>query len=410
MVSRPMAWFPSPGLLTAGEEEARMYKGRQTRAGSRSPDAGRPPDSRREATATMSRKEATWLARYMCFLSLVLTALGLLLLALSQENLGGFVFEQWAEDALMAVGFSTIGAVVTPRFPAGNPIGWLFCAIGLVGAVLLFCGEYATYALLARPGSLPGGEEMAWVASWLWVAHIGLFVFLALLFPDGRPPSPRWRPFAWLVGVAVVGGSVAAAYSPGPVRGLGAIRNPLGIEGIPNLSRAVEVLVFVLALAASFSLVVRLRGARGVERLQIRWFAYAAAVAAVGAIVYYVVSGALGSWWLHWEVGFAAMMIGVVGMPVALGFAILRYRLHDIDLVINLTLVYGILTAVLAGIFELNVVALQHVVLVLTHVEDSQIAYFATALLMAAMFEPLKRRIDGLVERRFFRRNTQAGE
>jgi hypothetical protein len=170
------------------------------------------------------------------------------------------------------------------------------------------------------------------------------------------------------------------------------------------------VLVFVLALAASVSLLVRLHSARGVEHQQIRWFSYAAAVAAVGAIVYYVVSGALDSGWLHWEVGFVAMMIGVVGMPVALGIAILRYRLHDIDLVINLTLVYGLLTAVLAGIFELNVVALQHLALVLTHVEDSQLAYFASALMLAAMFEPLKRRIDAFVEWRFFRSNTQADE
>ena len=96
---------------------------------------------------------------------------------------------------MVAVGFSTLGAIVAPRFPAKNPIGWLFCAIGLVGAMLLFCGEYAAYSLQAHPGSLAGGEEMAWIASWLWVVHIGLFVFLALLFPDGRPPTPRWRPF-----------------------------------------------------------------------------------------------------------------------------------------------------------------------------------------------------------------------
>jgi hypothetical protein len=375
----------------------------QTTAGTLSPDARR-PDRRREA-AVMGPKEAAWLAWYMCFLSLAFAALGLLLLVLSREHHG--VFGQWAEDAVVAVGFSALGALVAPRFPPGNPIGWLFCAIGLVGAMLLFCGEYAAYSLLVRPGSLPGGEVVAWVASWLWVAHIGLFVFLALLFPDGRPPTPHWRPFAWLVGTAVAVGAVASAYSPGPIRGLGALRNPLGIEGIPNLSGAVEVLVFVLALAASVSLLVRLRSAKGVEHQQIRWFSYAAAVAAVGAIVYYVVSEAIDSWWLHWEVGFVAMMIGVVGMPVALGIAILRYRLHDIDLIVNLTLVYGLLTAVLAGIFELNVVALQHLALVLVHVEDSQLAYFASALMLAAMFEPLKRRIDAFVERRFFRRNTQ---
>jgi hypothetical protein len=361
--------------------------------------------------AGMRSSEATWLAWYMCALSLAFAALGLFLLVWSRVALPGApVFEQWAEDAVVAVGFSTLGAILAPRFPAKNPIGWLFCAIGLVGAMLLFSGEYAAYSLQARPGSLPGGEEMAWIASWLWVVHIGLFVFLALLFPDGRPPTPRWRPFGWLVAAAVVVGTVAAAYSPGPIRGLGSVRNPFGIEGLPNLFGAVEALVFVLALAASVSLVVRLRGARGVERQQIKWFSYAATVAAVGAFVYYVVSDALDVWWLLGEVGFAAMMIGVVGLPVALGVAVLRYHLHDIDLIISLTLFYGLLTAMLAGFFELNVVALQHLALVLTHEEDSQIAYFATALVMAALFEPLRRRIDAYVERRFLRDNNQASK
>jgi hypothetical protein len=357
----------------------------------------------------MSPTEAAWLARYMCFLSLVLTALGLLLLALSREHLGGLIFEQWVEDAVVAVGFSTIGALVTPRFPARNPIGWLFCAIGLVGAVLLFCGEYAAYSLLSWPGSQPTGEAAAWVASWLWVAHVGLFAFLGLLFPDGRPPSPRWRPFAWLVGATVVVGSIAAAYSPGPVEGLGVHRNPLGIEGLPNLSVSVEVLVFALTLGAATSLFARMRRSSGLERQQIKWFAYATAVLAGGSTVLHVISDALGAWWLHWEVGFVATMVGLAGLPIALGVAVLRYRLHNVDLIINLTLVYGILTALLAGMFEITVVALQHVLLVLAHVEDSQLAYFATALLMAALFEPLKRRIDAFVEHRFFRGGQQAG-
>jgi hypothetical protein len=384
-----------------------MPEGRQTTAGTLPSDAERAPDPRRE-NPLMSPKEAAWLSWYMCALSLVLTALGLVLLVLGREHLGGLVFEQWAEDAVVAVGFSTIGAVVAPRFPARNPIGWLFCAIGLVGAVLLFCGEYAAYSLLSWPGSQPSGEAAAWVASWLWVAHVGLFAFLGLLFPDGRPPSPRWRPFAWLVGASVVAGSVAAAYSPGPVEGLGFHRNPLGIEGLPDLSVSVEILVFALMLGAAASLLVRLRRCGGLERQQVRWFAYATAVLAGGFAVLHVVSDALGAWWLHWEVGFVATMIGVAGLPVALGVAVLRYRLHDVELAVNMALVYGILTALLAGIFEVSVVSVQHVVLVLTHVEDSRIAYFATAMLMAATFEPLKRRIDGFVERRYFRGGRRA--
>ena len=386
-----------------------MSEGARTTAGTLPSDAGRPPDPRRrEATAVMGQREATWLAWYMCALSLGLTALGLMLLVLNREHHGGLVFEQWAEDAVVVGGFSTIGAVVAPRFPARNPIGWLFCAIGLVGAVLLFCGEYAAYSLLSHPGSLPSGEAAAWVASWLWVVHVGLFAFLGLLFPDGRLPSPRWRPFAWLAATAVVAGSVAVAYSPGPVEGLGFHRNPLGIEALPDLSVSVEILVFALMLGSAASLLVRLRRSRGLEREQIRWFAYAIAVLAGGFTVLHVVSDALGAWWLHWEVGFVATMIGLAGLPVALSVAVLRYRLHDVELVLNLALVYGILTALLAGIFELSVVSIQHVVLVLAHVEESEIAYFATAMLMAATFEPLKRRIDALVEHRLFRGGRQA--
>jgi hypothetical protein len=337
---------------------------------------------------------------------LALAATGLLLLVLSREALPGVpVFEEWAEDAVIAVGFSTLGAVVAPRFPARNPIGWLFCALGVVAAVLLLCGEYAIYSLLARPRALPAGEAFAWVVSWLWVAHSGLFAFLGLLFPNGRLPTPRWRPFAWLVGAAVVAGTWAAALSPGPIDTLAPVRNPLGVEALPNLTGWVEVVVFALTLASAASLLVRLRGARGVERQQIKWFAYAAAVLAVGAVVSWVLSDAVGARWLHRDVGFAATMVGLAGLPVALGIAILRYRLHDIDLIINRTLVYGILTAVLAGVFEVSVVAMQEVLLVLTHVEDSQFAYFATAMVMAAMFEPLRRRIDALVEHRFFRRD-----
>jgi len=360
------------------------------------------------ATAWMGPREAAWLSWCMCAISLALAALGLILLVLSRGAHPGVpVFEQWAEDAVVAVGFSTLGALVAPRFPPGNPIGWLFCTIGLVAAVLLFSGEYASYSLLARPGSLPGGEAFAWVVSWLWVVHSGLFAFLGLLFPDGRLPTPRWRPLAWLVGVAVVVGSVAAAYSPGPIGGLSALSNPLGIEGAPNLSDSVEALVFALTFAAAVSLLVRLRRARGVERQQVKWFAYAATVLAVGAIISWVVSDALDMGWLHWEVGFVATMVGLAGLPVALGIAIMRYRLHNIDLIINLTLVYGLLTAVLAGIFEIMVVTLQHALLVLSHVEDSQLAYFATAMMMAASFEPLKRRIDAFVERYVFRKNNQ---
>ena len=357
-----------------------------------------------------SPSKAAWLSWCMCAVSLALAAAGLLLLVLSQQARPGVpVFAQWAEDAVIAVGFSTLGAAVAPRFPHNNSIGWLFCALGLVGAVLLFCGEYAAYSLVARPGSLQGGDAAAWVVSWLWVVHSGLFAFLGLLFPDDRLPTPRWRPFAWLVGTAVALGSVAAACSPGPIDSLAPIRNPLGVEGAPNLISPVETVVFALALGAALSLLVRLRRAGGVQRQQIKWFAYAASVLASGAILSWVVSDAVGAGWLHWDVGFVATMVGLVGLPVALGVAVFRYRLYEIDIIIDRTIVYGALTAVMAGIFEIGVVSLQEVLLVVADVEDSRLAYFATAMVMAALFEPIKRRIDAFVERYLLGGDDRAG-
>ena len=152
---------------------------------------------------------------------------------------------------------------------------------------------------------------------------------------------------------------------------------------------------------------VRLRRAEGVERQQVKWFAYAAAVLAVCAFVSWVLSDAVGMIWPRRDVAFAAIMVGLAGLPVALGIANLRYRPHDVDLMINRTLVYGILTAALSGVFEVTVVALQEVFLVLTHMEESHEAYFASAMVIAALFDPLKSRIDTFVEGRFFRRMAE---
>ena len=153
----------------------------------------------------MSPREAAWLAWYMCAVSLALMALGLLLLVTSRSRGGAPVFNYWLLNTVIAVSFSPVGAVIAPRLPPRNPIGWLFCTIGLIGGMRLFVAEYASATLLAEPGSLlsklPGGEALAWVSSWVWVVHFGPFLFLALLFPDARLPSPRWRPFAWVVGV-----------------------------------------------------------------------------------------------------------------------------------------------------------------------------------------------------------------
>jgi hypothetical protein len=138
----------------------------------------------------------------------------------------------------------------------------LFCAIGLVAGARLFSAQYAAFSLSAERALLPGGEALSWIASWLWVLHVGLFVFLALVFPDGKLASDRWRPFAWFAAVVVVVGILVAALSPGQIRGLEPINNPLGIEGAPNVVVAVQVLIFGLGLGAAASMFTRLRRTR----------------------------------------------------------------------------------------------------------------------------------------------------
>jgi hypothetical protein len=237
--------------------------------------------------------------------------------------------------------------------------------------------------------------------------HSGLFAFLGLLFPDGRLPSPGWRPFAWLVGAAVAVGSVAVAYSPGPIDSLAPIRNPLGIEGVPNLVAPVEAVVFALTLGAALSLLVRLRRASGVERQQIKRFAYAAFVLASGAVLSWVISDAVGAGWLRWDIGFAATLVGLAGLPVAMGIAILRYHLYDIDLLINRTLVYGSLTAMLVALYLGTIVVLERVFVLLTG-QGSTLAVVAATLLIAALFNPLRGRIQALIDRSFYRRKYDA--
>src|SRR5687768_860063 len=355
----------------------------------------------------MSRRTAAWLAWSLWALSLALTALSLLLLVLNLSRPDVPVYSFWAENVLFSIGYSTVGAVIVPRMPQENRIGWLFCAIGLLWAVIHLIGEYAIYTLLAEPGSLPAGELATWIYSWLWVPGLGLLVFLSLLFPNGRLPSARWRWFACLSALLTLVGMVLAAFSPGQIiLGLSAIRNPLGIEGLPNAYKPVQALMLVLIAISVASLLMRRLYARGVERQQTKWFAYTTAVAASGAILQYIISEPLGLVWLG-GVAYALVLIGLVGIPISMGIAITRYRLYDIDLLINRTLVYGSLTATLVALYFGGIVVLQRFFVLLTG-EQSTLAVVASTLAIAALFVPLRRRVQGFVDRRFYRRKYDA--
>jgi len=358
----------------------------------------------------MSTQEAAWLAWYLCAVSLLLTAFGLVFLVASQSLVSAPVYDYWLLNTVMAVSFSPVGALIAPRLPPRNPIGWLFCAIGLFGAMRLFAAEYAIATLLAVPGSwlsaLPGGEALAWVSSWVWVVHFGPFLFLALLFPDGRLPSIRWRPFASLVALVVGGGAVAVALWPETAARFDPVNSPLGIEVAANVINPVETVLYALALIAAASLLVRLIRSKGIERQQAKWFAFAVVLLAISTTLAYVVSEAMDVQWLGW-ISSVLVIVSIVGLPVAISIAILHYRLYQIDSLINRTLVYGSLTAVLALVYFCTIVVFQRVLIVLTG-QESTLAVVASTLVIAALFNPLRRRIQSFIDRRFYRRKYAA--
>jgi hypothetical protein len=350
-------------------------------------------------------RAAAQLAWSLCVLSLALTALSLLLLGLNLSRPDVPIYPYWAENVLFAAGFSTVGAVIASRSSPKNPIGWLFCAIGLSFGVIHFSAEYAIYALLAQPRTLAGGEAAAWILSWGWVLAVGFIVFLALLFPNGRLPSSRWRWFAWLSLLLIFTGAVWGAFTPGVILSLGRIDNPLGVEGLPNVWKLTQTLMLTLIFVSAASLLLRLRRARGVERQQIKWFTYTGVVASSAALLTYTISEAIGAPWLRW-VGYVVMQVALIGMPISMGIAILRYRLYEIDILINRTLVYGALTALLVAAYFGGVTASQAIFRAVTGQQEQQpqLAIVVSTLVIAALFNPLRRRIQSFIDRRFYRR------
>jgi hypothetical protein len=343
-------------------------------------------------------------------LSLVLCALGLLFLALNRSHPGGPTYELAFQGTVMVVAWSAVGVLIASRNPA-HPIGWLFSALGLLSGVQLFCGEYAIYALVVESGSLPGSRVSVWITCWLWVQTNVLVAFMALLFPDGKLPSPRWRAIVWLNGVMAVAGSFTAAFLPGPSPFLEAIDNPFGVEVLKDVKNLVdgvlEALSYgVLGVAGLVALYVRFRRGLGAERQQIKWLAYAGTVLLTGTILSYAGPESLSGSWFR-QVGYALQVIGLVGLPVAIGVAIFKYRLYDIDLLINRTLVYGTLTATLIALYFGGIFLLQRIFVLLSG-QQSTLAVVASTLLIAAMFNPLRRRIQSFIDRRFYRSKYDA--
>jgi hypothetical protein len=346
-------------------------------------------------------------------MSVALAAASLILALLNGRTLDDIFLARGgppiAHLAIIAVSFSVVGALIAAHRP-GNPIGWVFCAAAFLQGLLNAADQYAIYALLTNPGALPLGGEASWLGQWIWAPGLGLIlVFLPLLFPDGYPPSHRWRPVAWLGGLSIGLIVVSSMILLWPERG------PALLTGDESPSHVLQVLVdfiavpmlFVAGLGAVISLFVRFRRARGDERQQIKWFASAAALSLLWIFV-------LDASTLSGVPGAIAVLSGLLvlpSIPIATGIAILRYRLYDIDNLINRTLVYGSLTLMLVLVYFGGVTATQVVFTALTSQEEQpQLAIVVSTLVIAALFTPLRRRIQSFIDRRFYRRKYDAAK
>jgi hypothetical protein len=354
----------------------------------------------------LSTRAAAWLAWSIWALSIALVGLGLLFHVLNLYEPSVPIFGHWVESTLLGMGFATIGAIIASR-RAHNPIGWLLCAAGLVFGAAMFASEYAIYSLLVAPGSLPAGETVV-LGNPLWVLGFNLLVVMLILFPTGQLPSGRWRWIVYLYVALACVEVVAMLFLPGTLEGLDLIENPLGIEDSPIGRKPVQALVFTGGFVASGALILRLRRGSWVERQQIKWLAYAAVASTGGSILTYTPPEAIGARWVT-GVGYVLLELGVIGIPISIGIAILRYRLYEIDTLINRTLVYGALTVLLAVVYFGGVTATEAIFRTLTGQEQQpQLAVVVSTLVIAALFTPLRLRIQSFIDRRFYRRKYDA--
>jgi len=353
----------------------------------------------------MSGRAAAWLAWSLVGVSVVLLVGGILFALMTRSPISERSNYSSVTLAVLALAFSVVGAIIASRQPR-NAIGWLFCSVGVTIGLSSFAGDYAEFWLASGFGMGALGETAAWFSSWSWTLLV--FVptsFLLLLFPDGRLPSPRWRPVAWCAALGLIGFLSGYTLEPGPLEDFPRMMNPYGVDSL--ILNAVAIAGAILAsasmVASAISLIVRMRRAGRAERQQIKWLAYGGAVV-VGAVF---VGGVISVW--SGDVGIALISLGLLGVPIFTGVAIARYRLYDIDIVINRTLVYGALTAALVAMYFGGVATLQALFRTLTDQEQQpQLAIVVSTIAIAALFDPLRRRIQSFIDRRFYRSKYNA--
>jgi hypothetical protein len=340
----------------------------------------------------------TRLARSLAGLAALLLVTGLGL-----EMAGGALGPTAFLPVAIVAAFGVLGVLIASSQPR-NPIGWLFCGIAVTGSLMTLARGVAEIWLEGKDVPTLLGETAAWYGNVSWILVIlPAATFLLLLFPDGRLPSPRWRAVAWCAGVGIALLFVTDSLVPGPLEDYPEVVNPYGVEGrVREVAEAIAVLALAVAVVGSpLAPIVKFRRAGREQRQQIKWLSLAGAVAVMIFLIALPLYDVLPP-----GVADAAIMGGILLLPVSAGMSILRYRLYDIEVVINRTLVYGVLTATLAAAYLGSVLLLQLALSPLT--EESDLAIAGSTLAVAALFRPARARIQSVVDRRFYRRRYDA--
>ena len=345
-------------------------------------------------------RRSAWL---LSVTTLVVTAIGLALLVWDWSTpvpSGSFGVRGFS--GVWAVGFGLVGALLTRRRP-GHPVGWIFAAAGMLAAVDFASFEYALAAVVGHR-DLPAGEYVGWLQLWIWVPFVALItVYLPLLFPDGRLPGPRWRLVSWAAAGCGVTAASGLAIAPGMVANLRALRNPFGVPpaAVPDTAIVVGLAGLLgCAVVAVWSLLVRARRGTPAERQQIKWLAYAGCLVAATLVPSTILSQSTGT---AARIAEGALMIAIVTVPVAVAVAVLKYRLYEIDRIISRTLAYVVVTGLMAGVYAGLVLLATRVLGVTTPP-----AVAAATLAAAALFNPLRHRVQRVVDRRFNRSRYDA--